>query len=181
MRFPRHVSSSRIDLVPDAQGATCGSCLTLNPPGAAACIRCNRPLPGSSAAAAAAVQPPGYGTRPEAPRPPPPEFTAEQQRRLRRRIVLVGSLVVALVLVGGGLALWATRPHYLDTAAVATRVSQELSARLGEPVTVECRGAPPRRRAGETFGCAATDAHGAQQTVLVTILDDTGRYRWTLG
>ena len=57
----------------------------------------------------------------------------------------------------------------------------ELSARLGEPVTVECRGTPPRRRAGETFGCAATDSHGAHQTVLVTILDDTGRYRWRLG
>jgi hypothetical protein len=45
MRFPRRVSSSRIDLVPDVEGATCGSCLTLNPPGAPACIRCTRPFP----------------------------------------------------------------------------------------------------------------------------------------
>jgi hypothetical protein len=65
---------------------TCRTCLTLNPPGAPACVRCNTPLapdapdpttgskqlgpglagsgraaPGSSLAAAATVQPPGYG------------------------------------------------------------------------------------------------------------------------
>jgi hypothetical protein len=65
---------------------TCRTCLTLNPPGAPACVRCNTPLapdapdpttgskqlgpglagsgraaPGSSRAAAATVQPPGYG------------------------------------------------------------------------------------------------------------------------
>jgi hypothetical protein len=222
--------------VPNAEGATCATCRTLNPAGAPACIRCNTPLgapppaaapprppaappllppasaappatapdsrigpglaapprgtPGGSARAAAHVQPPGYGEVPAAGAgagtgagAAPPggrEFTPHEQRRIRRRIALAGGAAVALVLAGGGAALWLTRPHYVDTDAVAARLGADLSARLGERVTVECHGTP-RRRAGETFGCAATDASGVRLTVAVTIVDDTGRYRWRLG
>jgi hypothetical protein len=142
-----------------------------------------RGTPGGSAAAAAPVQPPGYGGVPDADRVPRtrPASTPEQQRRIRRRIAITGGAVVAVVLAGGGgTALWLTRPHYVDTDAVAARLSYELFAQLREPVTVECRG-EPRQRAGETFGCAVTNAQGVRQTVDVTILDDTGRYRWRLG
>jgi Domain of unknown function (DUF4333) len=198
--------------MPDVDGATCAACLTLNPVGAPACVRCNTPLPapgaagaaaagapptgrigpglaapprgrpGGSAATAAPVQPPGYGLEPPPapPEPAGPVFTPAQQRLIRRRIAVAGGAIVAVVLAGGGVALWMTRPHYVDTAAVSAQLARDLSARLGAPVTVRCPGTP-RRRAGETFGCGVTDAHGTRQTVLVTIVDGSGRYRWQLG
>jgi len=132
------------------------------------------------------VQPPGYGEVPEAGAaagaapPARREFTPHEQRRIRRRVAVAGSAAVVVVLAGGGAALWLTRPHYVDTDAVAARLGADLSARFGERVSVECAGTP-RRRAGETFGCAATDAKGVRLTVAVTIVDDTGRYRWRLG
>jgi hypothetical protein len=181
---------------------TCRTCLTLNPPGAPACVRCNTPLdaaapdptvgakqigpglaappraaPGSSRAAAAAVQPPGYGPPPEAPgaaeAPAAPAGAG-------RRVAVAGLAVVALVLAGGGTAVWLTRPGYLDTAAVATALGGELTARLGGPVTVSCP-AGVRSRAGERFACSARDAAGTSRTVTVTVVDDAGRYRWELG
>jgi hypothetical protein len=208
---------------------TCRTCLTLNPPGPPACVRCNTPLeaapagpdptvgskqigpglaasdraaPGSSRAAAAAVQPPGYGDPepavPPAPGPAPepapgqapgqapgpaPEPAPEPARDARRdsrRITVAGLALVALVLAGGGGALWLTRPSYLDTAAVAGAVAGELTARLGGPVSVTCPDGV-RSRAGETFACTARDATGTSRRVTVTLLDDAGRYRWELG
>jgi hypothetical protein len=182
--------------------------MTLNPPGAPACVRCNSPLPatagaaaqdpltgakdigpglagsgratpGSSRTAAVERQPPGYGVPPQPP-PPPPGPTPADLRRARRRITVAGLVVVALVLVGGGAALWLTRPRYVDTAAVAGTIGQELSARIGTRVTVDCPGSP-RREPGATFRCTAGDASGTQRTVTVTLIDDTGRYRWRLG
>lgn len=222
---------------------TCRTCLTLNPPGAPACVRCNTPLtapaartpaatattpaatattpaataptattpappattpappappdpttgskqlgpglaasgraaPGSSRAAAATVQPPGYGPPPEPEAPPGP--APADRRRDRRRVALAGLLLVALVLAGGGTALWLTRPSYLDTAAVASAVGAELTARLGGSVVVTCPDTV-RSRTGETFACTARDAGGTSRQVTVTLLDDAGRYRWELG
>ena len=202
---------------------TCRTCLTLNPPGAPACVRCNTPLtgpttptpaptaatpastaptpappdpttgskqlgpglaasgraaPGSSRAAAATVQPPGYGPAPE-PEPPAGPAPADL-RRDRRRVAVAGLLLVALVLAGGGTALWLTRPSYLDTGAVAGAVGAELTARLGGPVVVTCPDTV-RSRTGETFACTARDAGGTSRQVTVTLLDDAGRYRWELG
>ena len=88
--------------------------------------------------------------------------------------------MVALVLAGGGTALWLTRPAYLDTAAVAGEVGAELTARLGGAVAVTCPDGV-RSRAGETFVCTARDAAGTSRPVTVTVLDDAGRYRWELG
>jgi hypothetical protein len=139
-----------------------------------------RAAPGSSRSAAAAVQPPGYGLDPPPAPPPPPGPSPADTRRARRRIAVAGLVLVALVLAGGGTALWLTRPRYLDTAAVGRTVGAELTARLGDRVTVECRGTP-RRRAGETFRCTASDTRGVRQAVTVTVLDDAGRYRWELG
>jgi len=143
-----------------------------------------RGTPGGSASAAAQVQPPGYGEVPEAAAAAAPparrEFTPHEQRRIRRRVAVAGGAAVVVVLAGGGAALWLTRPHYVDTDAVAARLGADLSARFGGRVTVECHGTP-RRRAGETFACAATDARGVRLAVAVTIVDDTGRYRWRLG
>jgi len=68
----------------------------------------------------------------------------------------------------------------VDTAAVAGTLGTELTARLGGPVTVTCPDAV-RSRTGETFACTARDAAGTSRPVTVTILDDTGRYRWELG
>ncbi len=189
---------------------TCRTCLTLNPPGAPACVRCNTPLepdatvgskqigpglaappraePGSSRAAAPAVQPPGYGPL-EVAEPPPPEVAVaapaaapagSRGAGAGRRVAVAGLTVVALVLAGGGAALWLTRPSYLDTAAVAGAVGGELTARLGGSVTVTCPDGV-RSRAGERFECTARDAAGTSRSVTVTVLDDAGRYRWELG
>lgn len=178
--------------------------MTLNPPGAPACVRCNSPLatpardplvgaketgpglagsgrgaPGSSRTAAVEPQPPGYGLgTPE--QPPPPGPTPADLRRARRRITIAGLVTVALVLAGGGAALWLTRPRYVDTSAVAGTIGQELSARLGTAVTVECGGSP-KREPGASFRCTARDGTGTQRAVTVTLVDDTGRYRWQLG
>jgi hypothetical protein len=93
---------------------------------------------------------------------------------------VAGLVVVALVLAGGGTALWLTRPRYVDTSAVAATIAHELTARLGDRVTVECPGSP-RREPGATFRCTASDTRGARQAVTVTLVDRTGRYRWQLG
>lgn len=136
--------------------------------------------PGSSRAAAASVQPPGYGLA-DAPRSPIASGPGEPELlRARRRIAVAGVATSVLVLAGGGAALWLTRPHYVDTAAVGRTVGAELSTRLGQRVLVRCDGSP-RRRAGETFRCTATDVAGSRRTVTVTLLDDAGRYRWQLG
>jgi hypothetical protein len=187
---------------------TCETCLTLNPPGAPACVRCNTPLrapdlaagpgsdptygsrrigpglaapaagaPGSSREHAAAVQPPGYGRAeepPPAPPPPPPD------PGLARRVTIAGLVIVTFVLVVGGAAGWLTRPRYLDTGSVQQTLSAELTARTGGPVSVRCPG-DQRRRSGVTFGCIATDTTGGQQTVTVTVADDSGQYTWKLG
>jgi Domain of unknown function (DUF4333) len=140
-----------------------------------------RAAPGSSRAAAASVQPPGYGLADPPPASPVASSPAEPElRRARRRIAIAGVATSALVLAGGGAALWLTRPHYVDTAAVGRTVGAELSTRLGQRVLVRCDGSP-RRQAGETFRCTATDATGTRRTVTVTLLDDAGRYRWQLG
>ena len=177
---------------------TCKTCLTLNPPGAPACVRCNTPLgadplegskrigpglsaapqgaPGSSKAAAGAVQPPGYGVEPEPPPPPP----AVEPPGLARRVTVAGLVVVAIVLVVGGAALWLTRPRYLDTGSVQRTLSSELSARTGGAVSVSCPG-EQRQRGGVVFACIATDTTGGHQAVTVTVSDESGRYTWKLG
>jgi hypothetical protein len=184
--------------VPD--GLTCKTCLTLNPPGAPACVRCNTPLgggpdplegskqigpglaaapagaPGSSRARAVAVQPPGYGVE----EPPPPPAAPAPDPGLARRVTVAGLVVVAVVLVVGAAALWLTRPHYLDTGSVQRTVGTELSARTGGTVSVACPG-EQRQRAGVEFACIATDTTGGHQTVTVTVADDSGRYTWKLG
>lgn len=243
----------------EKDGQTCTTCMTLNPVGAPACVRCNSPLPaaapraepagppraadpaadaaadpaadpaavpwsgsgsavptgpagsgsaggwipppdpltgskrlgpglagsgraapGSSRAAAVPDQPPGYGLDPPAAPPEPAGPTPAELRRARHRIAVAGLVVVALVLLGGGAALWLTRPRYVDTAAVGRTIGAELTARLGDRVTVECPGSP-RREPHATFRCTARDTRGVQQAVTVTLLDDTGRYRWQLG
>lgn len=186
---------------------TCKTCLTLNPPGAPACVRCNTPLdrpdpaggapdpsegskrigpglaaapkgaPGSSRAGAVAVQPPGYGIEAE---PPPPPAPAPEPPGLARRVTVAGLVVVAIVLVAGGAALWLTRPHHLDTGSVQQTLSDELSARTGVAVSVSCPG-DQRQQRGVRFACIATDTTGGHQTVTVTVSDDSGRYTWKLG
>jgi hypothetical protein len=103
-----------------------------------------------------------------------------EQRRISRRIAIVGGIVVLLVLGLGGGALWLTRPRYLDTDTVASRIGAELTQRLHEKVTVRCPGTP-RQRGGETFSCTAANLRGITQPVRVTVLDSSGRYEWTLG
>jgi hypothetical protein len=200
--------------------------LTLNPPGAPACVRCNTPLeaahtvpggptavpgtvaaptppgtvvqdptdgskrigpglsagatgaPGSSRAQAAAVQPPGYGLDAGDPEPPPPA-TAEDPH-VARRVAVVGALLVAAVLAAGGLLLWLTRPSYLDSAAVQRQIADQLTGRLGGPVAVRCPG-DHWQRTGVTFRCTATDNAGGRRAVTVTVLDNSGKYTWTLG
>jgi len=206
---------------------TCTTCLTLNPPGAPACVRCNTPLdaaadaaaadpatgpgratrpgqpvpdatggskrigPGLSAAATgapgssrdrpAAVQPPGYGLDTGDPEPlPPPAPPRADDPRVARRVALVGALVVLAVLAAGGIALWLTRPHYLDSAAVQRQIADRLTARLAGPVAVRCPG-DQRQRAGVTFRCTATDNAGGRRAVTVTVVDNSGKYTWTLG
>ncbi len=216
--------------MPDRDGATCSTCLTLNPPAAPACVRCNTPLatgvtstrppgavpagpatrpdpggadpllgskrigpglgegargaPGSSRAHAAAVQPPGYGPHgPSGRGGPDGEAPAgagpEADPAVARRVTVVGLVLVALVLAVGGGALWLTRSDRLDSRDVEAAVGAELSRRGGGTVTVTCPGGP-RHRAGETFPCVASDAAGGRRTLTVTVLDDAGRYRWTL-
>jgi Domain of unknown function (DUF4333) len=174
--------------------------MTLNPPGAPACVRCNSPLtrdplvgaketgpglagsgraaPWSSRQAAVEVQPPGFGLGTEEP-PAPTGPSPAELRRVRRRITVAGLVLVALVLAGGGTALWLTRPRYVDTSAVAGTIGKELSARLGTTVTVSCDGSP-KKEPGATFTCTASDGAGPQRSVTVTLVDDSGRYRWQL-
>jgi hypothetical protein len=135
--------------------------------------------PGSSRARAAAVQPPGYGLDTGDPEPAPPPAPAEDPR-LARRVALVGALLVLALLVAGGMLLWLTRPAYLDPAAVQRQIADQLTGRLGGPVAVRCPG-DQRRRAGVTFRCTATDNAGGQRAVTVTVVDNSGKYTWTLG
>jgi Domain of unknown function (DUF4333) len=206
---------------------TCTTCLTLNPPGAPACVRCNTPLdaaanpvaadpaagpgtatppgepvpdptegskrigpglsaaatgaPGSSRDRAAAVQPPGYGLDTGDPEPPtPPARPPADDPRVARRVAVVGALVVLAVLAAGGIALWLTRPRYLDSAAVQRQIADRLTTRLAGPVAVRCPG-DQRQRAGVTFRCTATDNAGGRRAVTVTVADNSGKYTWTLG
>jgi hypothetical protein len=135
--------------------------------------------PGSSRASAAAVQPPGYGLNAGDPEPPPPPAPAEDPR-VARRVALVGALLVAAVLLAGGVLLWLTRPAYLDSAAVQRQIADQLTGRLGGPVAVSCPG-DQRQRAGVTFRCTATDNAGGRRAVTVTVVDNSGKYTWTLG
>jgi Domain of unknown function (DUF4333) len=135
--------------------------------------------PGSSRARAAAVQPPGYGLDTGDPEPPPSRAPVEDPR-VGRRVALVGALLVLAVLMAGGTLLWLTRPRYLDSAAVQRQIAAGLTGRLGGPVAVSCPG-DQRRRAGVTFRCSATDNAGGRRTVTVTVVDDSGKYAWTLG
>jgi hypothetical protein len=134
--------------------------------------------PGSSRAQAAAVQPPGYGLDAgDAELPPPP--APVEDPRVAHRVALVGALLVLAVLVAGGALLWLTRPRYLDPAAVQRQIADQLTARLGGPVAVSCPG-DQRQRAGVTFRCRATDNAGGRRTVTVTVVDNSGKYTWTL-
>jgi Domain of unknown function (DUF4333) len=135
--------------------------------------------PGSSRSMAAAVQPPGYGLDTGDPAPPPAAATRDDPR-VARRVALAGALLVAAVLVAGGIVLWLTRPAYLDSAAVQRQIADQLTARLGGPVAVRCPG-DQRRAAGVTFRCAATDDAGGRRAVTVTVVDNSGKYTWTLG
>jgi hypothetical protein len=135
--------------------------------------------PGSSRTRAAAVQPPGYGLDAGDPEPAPPPAPVEDPR-VARRVALVGALLVAAVLVVGGVLLWLTRPDYLDSAAVQRQIADQLTGRLGGPVAVSCPG-DQRQRAGVTFRCSATDNAGGRRAVTVTVMDNSGKYTWTLG
>jgi hypothetical protein len=84
------------------------------------------------------------------------------------------------VLVGGGAALWLTRPRYVDTGSVQQAVSADLSARGGGAVTVSCPG-DQRLEAGVRFACIATDITGSKKPVTVTLVDSSGKYTWALG
>jgi len=138
-------------------------------------------VPGSSRDRAAAVQPPGYGLDTGDPEPPvPPGRPAADDPRVARRVALVGALVVLAVLAAGGIALWLTRPHYLDSAAVQRQIADRLTARLAGPVAVRCPG-DQRQQAGVTFRCTATDNAGGRRAVTVTVVDNSGKYTWTLG
>ena len=188
---------------------TCKTCLTLNPPGAPACVRCNTPLgrpdpaqgtPGAPDPAEGAKRiGPGLAAAPKgapgssraravAVQPPgygieeepAPEPPAPEPPGLARRVTVAGLVVVAIVLVVGAAALWLTRPRYLDTGSVQRTVSTELSARAGTAVSVSCP-CDQRRRSGVRFACIATDTTGGHQTVTVTVSDDSGRYTWELG
>jgi hypothetical protein len=136
-------------------------------------------VPGSSRDRAAAVQPPGYGLDTGDPEPPPPPAPAEDPR-IARRVALIGALVVVAALVAGAVLLWLTRPRYVDASAVQQQITDQLTSRLGGPVAVRCPG-EQRRRAGVTFRCTATDNAGGRRTVTVTMVDNSGKYTWTLG
>ena len=137
--------------------------------------------PGSSLDRAAAVQPPGYGLDTGDPEPlPPPAPPRADDPRVACRVALVGALVVLAVLAAGGIALWLTRPHYLDSAAVQRQIADRLTARLAGPVAVRCPG-DQRQQAGVTFRCTATDNAGGRRAVTVTVVDNSGKYTWTLG
>src|SRR5690242_8365194 len=138
-------------------------------------------VPGSSRDRAAAVQPPGYGLDTGDPEPPaPPGRPAADDPPVARRVALVGALVVLAVLAAGGIALWLTRPHYLDSAAVQRQIADRLTARLAGPVAVRCPG-DQRQQAGVTFRCTVTDNAGGRRAVSVTVVDNSGKYTWTLG
>jgi hypothetical protein len=180
------------------EGITCGSCLTLNPPDAPACVRCNSTL-SRAARVVPAVQPTPVAepvepvrsqpaqpapARPARPRRPGRDdrlraLTPAAQRRIVRRIEIVGGVILLLLLVVGGFVVWQQRPRPIDTAAVAADIGGQLSQRLGQQVRVRCP-EDAARRAGTTFDCTATDAAGDTRTVVVTVTGDDGAYRWQL-
>jgi len=128
---------------------------------------------------AAAVQPLRYGLDDGEAEPPPPSAPADDPR-VARRVALAGAVLVAAVLVAGGILVWLTRPAYLDSAGVQRQISGQLTARLGGPVAVSCPG-DQRRSAGATFRCTATDNAGGRRAVTVTVVDNSGKYTWALG
>jgi Domain of unknown function (DUF4333) len=138
--------------------------------------------PGASKQAAVAVQPPGFGPEQQAPpwyaQPRQEGFSPAEQRRIRRRITVVGLIFVLVVLAGGGAALYFFRPRYLDTDAVADRITAELTAKAGERVSVRCPG-PIEKKAGASFTCTATDSHGIRQRIEGSVTDSRGSYKWS--
>jgi Domain of unknown function (DUF4333) len=135
--------------------------------------------PGSSRSMAAAAQPPGYGLDSGDPEPATPP-AAPEDPRVARRVAVVGSLLVVAVLAVGGAVLWLTRPAYLDSTVMQRQIADQLTSRLGGPVDVRCPG-DQRQRAGVTFQCTATDTAGGRRAVTVTVVDNSGKYTWTLG
>jgi hypothetical protein len=176
--------------MPTGDGITCGSCLTLNPAAAPACVRCNSPLTRAAAplpAAAARVD--SFRAEQEVRPAPPPDrvrrddrlrgLSPAAQRHIVRRIELVGGIIVVLVLVVGGLVVWRHAPRKIDPGPVETEISTQLGRQLSQQVRVDCPD-DVTRRAGATFTCTATDAAGDDRTVEVTVTGSDGSYRWQL-
>jgi hypothetical protein len=84
---------------------------------------------------------------------------------------LIGNLVMVAALAAGAVALWRTRPHYLDTGAVARTLADRLHAKVGCPDKA-------RRKAGTTFSCSLVYPDGRRGSVAVTVTDGSGDYRW---
>lgn len=174
-----------------SDGPTCGSCLTLNPEGAPACVRCNAPLhvapagAGGTPAPAGAVGDPGADAPPETERPrragvdPRRALSPQEQRRLNRRIQIVGSVVIGVVVAVGALVIWLNRPRLLDTRSVADEIAGSLSTQLGGSVRVTCPGTV-EDRSGVTFTCTVSGAPGGRRTVWVAVTGAGGTYRWQL-
>jgi hypothetical protein len=175
--------------MPTEDGVTCGSCLTLNPAAAPACVRCNSPLtrPAEQLRPARAVEAPLAVETPPPAAPPTRAGRTDRlralspaaQRRVVRRIELVGAIVLVLVLVVGGVVVWRHAPRTVDPRPVESEIGAQLTQRLSQQVRVDCP-QDVTRRGGTTFTCTATDAAGDERTVEVTITGDDGAYRWQL-
>jgi hypothetical protein len=93
------------------------------------------------------------------------------RRRQRRRLLVVGNAVVLVILIAGAIVLWQTRPHYLDTGVVARTVAGKLHAKVSCPDKA-------RRSAGTRFTCSVVYVDGHHGSVVVTVINDAGDYRW---
>ena len=142
-------------------------------------VRRGQGRPGSSRAHAAAVQPPGYGLNAGDPEPLPPPAPVEDPR-VARRVALVGALLVAAVLLAGGVLLWLTRPAYLDSAAVQRQIADQLTGRLGGSGRRQLPQRPAAANGSDVPVHRDRQCRG-RRAVTVTVVDNSGKYTWTLG
>lgn len=91
---------------------------------------------------------------------------------LRRRMLGLVLPVAIAVIVGGSVALWFTRPTYLDTSVVARAIATKAGGRASCPDHV------PLQR-GRTFDCTLSWRGRPATTVRVRIVDDKGNVAWS--
>jgi hypothetical protein len=142
------------------------------------------PHPGHAAPTGTPTSPPEIPTAAawSSPTPIPAyEPAAPPSPRPPRRGWIVATAALLVLALLAGLLLWLPQAlsdrHELDTDAVASQVSDALSARMGVQIGVACPHGIPLET-GSTFTCTASAPDGSTQDIVVTQTNDQGDVTW---